>query len=65
MQVVGAVKPDVLLFFGQVLPGRFQHGAGFQSLITLDRVGNALIDVSFPSPQVFPFSEQFETSLLK
>ena len=63
--VAGAIEPQVGHFLVELIPGCVEHRALGQLVQPLDGFGHALIDVPLPAPQVAPWAEQFEATLLE
>ena len=61
--IAGAVEPDFLQRGIELAPRRFEHRAGFKFAKTLDRVGDALIDVATPAAHVAPGADEFDRTL--
>ncbi len=62
-----AGSPEQIALHARVklLPGRFEHGAGVEFILALERLGHAAIDVPAPPAHLAPPSDQLEATLLK
>ena len=63
--IAGAPEPDFALLGREFAPGRFKQRVLGKAELALHRFGDAAIDVSFPTAEVFPRADELDATLLE